>query len=140
MKFTPASIAVFSAAIDSLSSTLPHDPPIAQAPKLISETFQPVRPNGRYCIFPIVTNGENSSGRCRVQSTASQRDRAKPGPHESSFPNRACPFPHLWCRKAIVIQEGTHIAGRPGKWSGLELAHGRRVPGHDAIHQITYPC
>src|ERR1700760_4080205 len=62
MKFTPASTAAFSAAIDSLSSTGPHEPPIAQAPKLISETFQPVRPNGRYRIFLIVTNSEVKSG------------------------------------------------------------------------------
>ena len=36
------------AASDSLSSTLPHVPPMAHAPKLISETFQPVRPSSRY--------------------------------------------------------------------------------------------
>jgi hypothetical protein len=34
----------------SSSETWPQNPPIAQAPKLISETFQPVRPNGRYFI------------------------------------------------------------------------------------------
>jgi hypothetical protein len=39
-----------SAAIDSASSTGPHVPPIAHAPKLTVETFQPVRPRGRYCM------------------------------------------------------------------------------------------
>ena len=33
--------------MDSASLTLPHAPPMAQAPKLISETFQPVRPSAR---------------------------------------------------------------------------------------------
>src|SRR3954453_14160467 len=56
MKFPPASFAACSAAMDSLSSTFPHETPIAQAPKLISETFQPVRPNGLYRIILIVTN------------------------------------------------------------------------------------
>src|ERR1035441_10385391 len=35
------------AARDSASSTLPQALPMAQAPKLISETFQPVRPSVR---------------------------------------------------------------------------------------------
>ena len=34
-----------SAAIDSASSTAPHAPPMAHAPKLISETFQGVLPS-----------------------------------------------------------------------------------------------
>src|ERR1035438_2704232 len=48
MKFTPQSTAFASAARDSASSTLPQALPMAQEPKLISETFQPVRPNVRY--------------------------------------------------------------------------------------------
>jgi hypothetical protein len=47
MKFTPQSTAALSAARDSVSSTVPHVPPIAHAPKLMSETFQPVRPKSR---------------------------------------------------------------------------------------------
>src|ERR1039458_3047890 len=47
MKFTPQSMAELSAARDSVSSTLPQVPPIAHAPKLMSETFQPVRPKSR---------------------------------------------------------------------------------------------
>src|SRR3990172_8190020 len=56
MKFTPQSTALCSAANDSRSSTVPHAPPIAQAPKLTDETFHPVRPSSRYCmsIFPHV--------------------------------------------------------------------------------------
>src|SRR6185503_19474690 len=50
MKFTPESIAACSVRIDSSSSTAPHDPPIAHAPKLIAETAHPVRPNRRYSI------------------------------------------------------------------------------------------
>src|SRR6476469_5195831 len=50
MKLTPQSIAFSRAAIDSASSTCPQAPPIAHAPKLISDTFQPVRPKSRYCI------------------------------------------------------------------------------------------
>ena len=30
--------------------TVPHEPPIAHAPKLIVDTCQPVRPSSRYCI------------------------------------------------------------------------------------------
>src|ERR1700733_912928 len=51
MKFMPLSIALFNAASDVASSTSPQVPPIAQAPKETSETFQPVRPSGRYFIF-----------------------------------------------------------------------------------------
>src|SRR5579863_8585299 len=53
MKFTPQSTALCSAAMDSPSSTAPHDPPIAHAPKLTAETFHPVRPNARYCMFSL---------------------------------------------------------------------------------------
>src|ERR1017187_6375455 len=48
MKFTPQSMALCSAASDSESSTGPHALPMAHAPKLISETFQGVRPSDRY--------------------------------------------------------------------------------------------
>src|SRR5205823_2167531 len=37
--------------IASSSETWPQNPPMAHAPKLISETFQPVRPSGRYFTF-----------------------------------------------------------------------------------------
>src|ERR1022692_1678555 len=47
MKLAPQSMAEWSAARDSVSSTLPQVPPIAHAPKLMSETFQPVRPKSR---------------------------------------------------------------------------------------------
>src|ERR1035441_5877994 len=47
MQLTPQSTAACNAARDSVSSTLPHAPPIAHAPKLMSETFQPVRPKSR---------------------------------------------------------------------------------------------
>jgi len=40
MKFTPQSMP-FRGGEDSASSTLPQALPMAQAPKLISETFQP---------------------------------------------------------------------------------------------------
>src|ERR1035438_3739596 len=48
MKLTPQSMALWSAASDSESSTGPHALPMAHAPKLISEIFQGVRPNDRY--------------------------------------------------------------------------------------------
>src|ERR1035438_2094096 len=48
MKLTPPSMALCSAASDSESSTGPQALPMAHAPKLISETFQGVRPNDRY--------------------------------------------------------------------------------------------
>src|SRR5579883_1409831 len=52
MKFTPRSMARCSAAKELLSSVLPQaSPPIPQAPKLIAEIFQPVRPNARYSIY-----------------------------------------------------------------------------------------
>src|SRR5580698_6475515 len=49
-KLTPQSSARKRALFDSASSTSPHVPPIAHAPKLTVETFQPVRPSARYCI------------------------------------------------------------------------------------------
>src|SRR5215471_345122 len=48
MKLIPQSIAFCNEASPSSSETFPHDPPMAHAPKLTSETFQPVRPSGRY--------------------------------------------------------------------------------------------
>src|SRR4051812_43476232 len=50
MKLTPHSTARCRARSESSSLTSPQAPPIAQAPKLISETFQPVRPSGLYLI------------------------------------------------------------------------------------------
>ena len=50
MKLMPRSMALFSAAMDSSSLTAPQLPPMAHAPKLIGETFQPVRPNARFSI------------------------------------------------------------------------------------------
>src|SRR5437899_2248510 len=55
MKFTPSSRARRTAAIDSASSVGPYEfpcafPPIAQAPKPISETLSPVRPRIRVLI------------------------------------------------------------------------------------------
>src|SRR5436309_1816159 len=50
MKLTPASTDACSVRIDSSSSTGPHDPPIAHAPKLIVDTSNPVRPSRRYRI------------------------------------------------------------------------------------------
>jgi len=47
-KLTPRSAARFKAARESLSSTGPHVPPMAHAPKLMADTFQPVRPSSRY--------------------------------------------------------------------------------------------
>ena len=52
MKFVPASIAACSARIDSSSSTGPQVPPMAQAPKLMAETFMSVRPSGLYSMAP----------------------------------------------------------------------------------------
>src|SRR5579872_176003 len=46
-------MALCSVFIASSSETCPQNPPIAHAPKLISETSQPVRPSARYFIFPI---------------------------------------------------------------------------------------
>jgi hypothetical protein len=43
----------FKAANDSASSTGPQVPPMAHAPKLTEETFQPVRPNSRYCMVAL---------------------------------------------------------------------------------------
>src|SRR5579859_2216372 len=48
MKFTPLSMALCKVFIASSSETLPQNPPIAHAPKLISDTSQPVRPSARY--------------------------------------------------------------------------------------------
>ena len=50
MKVTPASTAAFRAASDSPSSVSPQDPPMAHAPKPISETSNPVLPSRRVCI------------------------------------------------------------------------------------------
>src|ERR1017187_7044333 len=59
MKLTPQSMALWSAASDSESSTGPHALPMAHAPKLIPETFQGVRPNDRYFISCGLTPGSN---------------------------------------------------------------------------------
>src|SRR5580658_9855291 len=48
MKFTPESTAWRRAPNASPSETSPQAPPMAHAPKLTSETFQPVRPRSRY--------------------------------------------------------------------------------------------
>src|SRR6185503_13553558 len=57
MKLTPESRAACSAASDVVSSTLPQEPPIAQAPKLIAPTFMSVVPSRRYSIAaPFCTN------------------------------------------------------------------------------------
>src|ERR1017187_265908 len=58
MKLTPESTARCRAARASFSETCPQLPPIAQAPKLISEMVQPVLPRGRY--FMIVSSPESS--------------------------------------------------------------------------------
>src|SRR5262249_3553845 len=58
MKLTPPSIAACSARIDVSSSTAPHDPPIAHAPKLTVETRNPVRPSSRYCIRTLPTDDD----------------------------------------------------------------------------------
>src|SRR3954464_1288214 len=52
-KLTPESIAACSVRIDSSSSTAPHDPPIAHAPKLTVDKDPPVRPSSRYVIRPL---------------------------------------------------------------------------------------
>src|SRR5580765_444746 len=52
MKLTPASIAACSAAMESVSSTGPHEAPIAHAPKLIEDTRRPVDPSGLKCMTP----------------------------------------------------------------------------------------
>src|SRR3954463_5525910 len=56
MKLQPRSSARFSAATDSDSSCGPHPPPIAQAPKPIPDTFQPVPPNVRYRMRPMISS------------------------------------------------------------------------------------
>src|SRR6266566_3887233 len=53
MKFTPLSTALLSAPMASLWLACPHEPPIAHAPKLISETFHPARPRLRYLIVVL---------------------------------------------------------------------------------------
>src|SRR5262245_45248622 len=63
MKLTPRSIARLRAASDSWSLTLPHEPPIAHAPKLIVETFQPVRPSSRYCMLRVLFSFEGGWGK-----------------------------------------------------------------------------
>src|ERR1700686_1938529 len=63
MKLTPRSIARGRAASEVLSSVLPQaSPPIPQAPKPISEIFQPVRPNVRYCMCEVISFYSCSSG------------------------------------------------------------------------------
>ena len=52
MKFTPRSTARLRAARDSSSSTAPQLEPMAQEPKLTSDTFMPVLPSSRYLIVP----------------------------------------------------------------------------------------
>src|ERR1019366_4141797 len=59
MKLTPEWTARSRVVRASSSETCPQLPPIAQAPKLISETIQPVLPRGRY--FMIVSSPEPSS-------------------------------------------------------------------------------
>src|SRR5713226_6345243 len=56
MKLTPRSMERCKAASEFLSSTLPHEPPMAQLPKETVETFQPVRPRSRYCIIFLSQN------------------------------------------------------------------------------------
>jgi len=58
MKLHPRSSARCKAAIDSLSSCGPHPLPMAQAPKPISETFHPIRPNVRYFMAAILGRGQ----------------------------------------------------------------------------------
>ena len=53
MKVTPVSSAAFSAASASLSLTSPQVPPIAQAPKPISDTAVPSR-DARLCFIVVV--------------------------------------------------------------------------------------
>src|SRR5919202_7138678 len=54
MKLMPSSTASSIAASESASSTGPQaSPPIAHAPKPISETLKPVRPRFRYSIRPL---------------------------------------------------------------------------------------
>src|SRR5215213_5580818 len=65
MKLHPRSSARFSAATESASLCGPQLPPIAHAPKPISETFHPVRPNVRYFI-----GGE---GYCRAERPSTPR-------------------------------------------------------------------
>src|SRR6185503_9369743 len=57
MKLQPRSSARFNAATESLSSCGPQLPPIAHAPKPISETFHPVRPNVRYFMRAMLPRG-----------------------------------------------------------------------------------
>src|SRR4029079_8984893 len=78
MKFPPKSIARSSAASDSLSSTEPHAPPIAQAPKLTAETFQPVRPNSRYCMHTSQSRRRHSRRVGRVRETHQNLAAANP--------------------------------------------------------------
>src|SRR5277367_4794419 len=54
MKFTPRSMARCRVLRDVASSTSPHEPPIAQAPKETSETLKPVRPSARYFMLLFV--------------------------------------------------------------------------------------
>src|SRR6476660_4309231 len=54
MQLHPRSSALFSAATDSSSRCVPQLPPMAHAPKPISETFHPKRPNVRYFIARIL--------------------------------------------------------------------------------------
>src|SRR5687767_3096966 len=55
IKLQPKSSALLRAATDSSSRCVPQLPPMAQAPKPISDTFQPSRPNVRYFIARIFT-------------------------------------------------------------------------------------
>src|SRR4051812_24274132 len=54
MKLHPRSSARLSAASESASDCVPHEPPMAQAPKPISEQLNPCLPKGRYCIGILV--------------------------------------------------------------------------------------
>src|SRR5690349_2042469 len=57
MKLTPRSRAAFSAASASRSLTWPQSAPIAQAPKPIGLTCQPVREKARRCMMGSVGAG-----------------------------------------------------------------------------------
>src|SRR3954467_6746449 len=68
MKLTPLSSAAFSAASASRSETSPQSAPIAQAPKPIGLTCQPVRLKGRCCMVGVslVDQNTHSSSRDHV--------------------------------------------------------------------------
>ncbi|MPN46574.1 hypothetical protein SDC9_194165 [bioreactor metagenome] len=53
MKFIPVSMAVNTLCIASFSLMSWNTPPSEEAPKLRDETFIPVLPISRYCIFKV---------------------------------------------------------------------------------------